>query len=132
MAAQSEAKEQDNNWIFTGTVADVKPFYNQAAAAIVPLKSGSGTRLKILEAMGLGVPVISTAKGAEGIDYTDGRDIIIADSAESFRDELLILLKSKQKRVAIRDAALKLVQEKYTWDKIGITLSSFIKLISGN
>ena len=52
----------------TGTVDDVRPFYASAVAAVVPIRSGSGTRLKILEAMAAGVPVISTRLGAEGIE----------------------------------------------------------------
>ena len=126
LAAQSEAKEQDNNWIFTGTVADVKPFYNQAAVAIVPLKSGSGTRLKILEAMGLGVPVISTAKGAEGIDYTDCRDIIIADEENNFADSIIQLLHNRERRLEIQAAAIKLVKSKYDWHIIGNQMSTFL------
>ena len=60
----------------TGTVPDVKPYYARAFASVVPLRVGGGTRLKILEAMAAGVPVISTAIGAEGLTVRDGENIL--------------------------------------------------------
>ena len=65
----------------TGTVPDVRPYYAGALAAVVPLRIGSGTRLKILEAMAAGIPVISTRLGAEGLDLEDGTHLLLADSA---------------------------------------------------
>jgi glycosyltransferase involved in cell wall biosynthesis len=66
----------------TGTVPDVRPYYSGALAAIVPLRFGSGTRLKILEAMAAGIPVISTKLGAEGLDLEDGTHLLLADSPD--------------------------------------------------
>src|SRR6185295_3760893 len=66
----------------TGTVPDVRPYYASALAAVVPLRIGSGTRLKILEAMAAGIPVISTRLGAEGLDLEDGTHLLLADSAD--------------------------------------------------
>ena len=63
----------------TGTVEDVRPFYASAAAVVVPLRVGSGTRLKILEAMAAGVPVVSTRLGAEGIDATHDIHLLLVD-----------------------------------------------------
>src|SRR5690349_4444757 len=63
------------------TVADMRPYYSGALAALVPLRIGSGTRLKILEAMAAGIPVISTRLGAEGLDLEDGNHLLLADSA---------------------------------------------------
>lgn len=117
----------DSSILFTGAVADVKPWYNQAAVAIVPILTGSGTRLKILEAMGLGIPVVSTSKGAEGITYTDKKNIIIADNENDFAAYLIALLNTKANRVAIQQAARKLVEEKYDWNVIGKALSNFLE-----
>ncbi|MGH9678826.1 MAG: glycosyltransferase, partial [Candidatus Acidiferrales bacterium] len=64
----------------TGTVDDIRPFYASAVASIVPIRSGSGTRLKILKAMAAGVPVISTRLGAEGIEAEDGVHLLLADT----------------------------------------------------
>ena len=126
LPADMEALYADSSLQFTGAVEDVKPWYNKAAIAIVPLLSGSGTRLKILEAMSLGLPVISTSKGAEGISYTDGANIIIADKEVEFAHEVMSLLNDKDKRKAIQQSARKLVEEQYDWDVIGTTLSTYL------
>ncbi len=111
---------------FTGEVEDVKTWYNKAAISIVPLLTGSGTRLKILEAMGLGVPVISTSLGAEGISYKEGENILIADTAEIFASRLIELLKSKQNRMYLQLHAAALVKEKYDWNVIGKNMSDYL------
>src|SRR5262249_51612383 len=66
---------------FTGHVADIRPVIAQSSVAVVPIRIGGGTRLKILEAMALGTPVVATAKGAEGLDVHHGRELLIADDA---------------------------------------------------
>ena len=66
---------------FTGYVPDIRPVVARSWASVVPLRAGGGTRLKILESMALGTPVVSTSKGAEGLDVTDGENILIADDA---------------------------------------------------
>jgi glycosyltransferase involved in cell wall biosynthesis len=72
----------------TGAVPDVRPHLERAEVIIVPLRIGGGTRLKILEALAMERPVVSTALGAEGLDVTHGRDILVADSAASFAAEV--------------------------------------------
>lgn len=111
---------------FTRAVGDVKPWYNKATVAVVPLLTGSGTRLKILEAMGLGVPVISTTIGAEGITYTNGKDILIANSETDFAEKIFCLLKDKEQRLHIQHNAKKLVEENYAWNRIGNSIAAFI------
>ncbi|MGA3186100.1 MAG: glycosyltransferase [Bryobacteraceae bacterium] len=107
----------------TGTVPDVRPYYGSAWAAIVPLRTGGGTRLKILEAMAAGVPVISTPLGAEGLEVTPGRDILIAgaDDAEAWVRHLESLAECRQPLVT---AALDLVRTRYDWEALGETLWS--------
>lgn len=68
----------------TGYVADPTPYLRETAVFIVPLRAGGGMRVKILDAWRWGLPVVSTAIGAEGIDYRDGQDLIIADDAPAF------------------------------------------------
>src|ERR1035437_1171665 len=75
----------------TGTVDDVRPYYRDALAAIVPLRTGGGTRMKILEAMAAGVPVVSTTLGAEGLAVSPGRHLLIADSGEDWLRQLSAL-----------------------------------------
>lgn len=80
--------------IFAGRLPDVRPAVAGAWAEVVPLRSGSGTRLKVLEALALGTPVISTRKGAEGLDMVDGRDLLLADSPAEFAAATLRVLTS--------------------------------------
>ena len=111
---------------FTGAVEDVKPYYNKAAISIVPLLTGSGTRLKILEAMGMGVPIVSTSVGAEGIHYTSGNEIIIADEEREFADKVIALLKDKNQREKISTEARKLAVSQYDWKVIGDKMADFL------
>jgi glycosyltransferase involved in cell wall biosynthesis len=109
----------------TGTVLDVRPYYRDALAAIVPLRTGGGTRLKILEAMAAGVPVISTPLGADGLDFTPGKDILIADpdASDEWIGHLLRLAEpSGTSRRALVDEALAMTRANYDWEILGQTL----------
>jgi sugar transferase (PEP-CTERM/EpsH1 system associated) len=106
----------------TGTIDDVRPFYREALAAVVPLKVGGGSRLKILEAMAAGVPVVSTALGAEGLDVHDDADILIADSNEQLAEGIVGLIESKELRQRLSAAGRALVAEHYDWSRLGASL----------
>jgi glycosyltransferase involved in cell wall biosynthesis len=106
----------------TGTVGDVRPFYASAVAAVVPIRSGSGTRLKILEAMAAGVPVVSTRLGAEGIEAKDDVQVLLADTAEEIAAAVGRVATSSETRVCLSLAARALVCEVYDWSKIGTQL----------
>jgi glycosyltransferase involved in cell wall biosynthesis len=114
----------DQSIDFVGEVDEVKKYYYQSSLAIVPLRKGSGTRLKILEAMSLGTPVVSTSIGAEGIDCSHNSDIVIADDIFSFVRAVLDLLNDNQKAEFIRLNARKLIDDFYGWDAIGKKLAS--------
>ncbi len=73
-----------NGVVFAGHVDDVEPYYERATVAVVPLHSGGGTRLKVIEALARGVPLVSTTFGVEGIDVNPGRDVLIADDPATF------------------------------------------------
>lgn len=109
----------DDSINFEGYVVSVVPFYLKASVAIAPILSGSGTRLKILEAMSMGTPVVSTNIGAEGIECSNGINILISDAAQGFADAILYLLDSETKFEEIRANAVNLVNEKYDWKLIG-------------
>ena len=117
---------QRKNIEFTGAVDDVKEWYNKATISVVPLLTGSGTRLKILEAMGLGVPVVSTTVGAEGINYSNGSDILVADTEDLFAENIIHLLKNKEQRLIIQRNAAKLARENYDWNIIGDSMAKFL------
>jgi glycosyltransferase involved in cell wall biosynthesis len=99
----------------TGTVADIRDYIAGALALVVPLRSAGGTRLKILEAMAMERPVISTRIGAEGLEVSPGKDILIADDAERFANHIDLLLKSPEASNCLGRAGRRLVTEKYDW-----------------
>jgi glycosyltransferase involved in cell wall biosynthesis len=103
----------------TGTVDDVRPFYASAVAAVVPLRSGSGTRLKILEAMAAGVPVVSTKLGAEGIDIEHDIHFLLADSGPDIAAAVHRIASSDETRSRLSEAARELVCRIYDWSVIG-------------
>ena len=76
-------------YVVTGTVDDVRPYYHSALVSVVPLRVGGGTRLKVLEAMAAGTPVVSTSLGAEGLAVTHGKDILIADTPHAMADAVV-------------------------------------------
>ena len=98
-----------------GYVDDVKKYLLDSDICICPLRYGSGTRFKILEYMAMGKPVISTFKGAEGIDYTNGVNIIIEDNIDEYPIIISELLGNKKRLSSIGKNAEILVQEKYDW-----------------
>jgi polysaccharide biosynthesis protein PslH len=102
----------------TGQVESVKPYYERSSLAIVPLRAGGGTRLKILEAMALGRPVVSTSIGCEGLDVVDGRHILVADGVKQFADCIVRLLTDKALYQQLATEARKFVVMKYDWDLI--------------
>lgn len=102
----------------TGRVDDVIPYYRQSAVCVVPLRAGGGTRLKILEAMALGRPVVSTPIGCEGLDVIDGEHLLIADNPKQFAEKTLRLLTDRQLYQHISANGRQLVETRYDWDKI--------------
>ncbi len=110
---------RDQGIVVTGTVDDVRPFYRTALAAVVPLRVGGGTRLKVLEAMAAGTPVVSTALGAEGLAVAPGQDILIADSAEAMADAVVALQAATPQWQQLVTNARRLVQTRYDWSVVG-------------
>ena len=106
----------------TGTVDDVRPYYASAIAVVAPIRSGSGTRLKILEAMAAGVPVVSTRLGAEGVDVEDGVHLLLANSGEEIAAAIRLVVSSGETRLRLVVAARELVSRRYDWSGIGENL----------
>jgi glycosyltransferase involved in cell wall biosynthesis len=102
----------------TGTVPDVRPYLWGSRIAVVPLRIGGGTRLKIYEAMAAGIPVVSTTVGAEGLFYRNGQDIRIADTAQDFAEQCLALLENSDVHHAQAAAALELVHTHFGWPQV--------------
>ena len=104
--------------VATGSVADVAPLVTAAAVSVAPIRVGSGTRIKILEALALGVPVVSTTLGAEGLDLVPGREILLADTPPDFAAAVVQLLTDRATRDAMGAAGRAAVARAYDWDGI--------------
>lgn len=109
----------DDHVAFTGYVKDIRPVVAGSWACVVPLRIGGGTRLKILEAMALGTSVISTSKGAEGLDVIAGKHLLIADTPYEFAAQTVQLLQNPELRTLLIFNARQLMEEKYNWNEIG-------------
>lgn len=99
----------------TGAVADVLPYYQQNSVMVVPLRQGGGSRLKILEAFAAGMPVVSTGKGAEGLEVEDGVHLLIADRPADFAAAVGRLLEDRELYAVLRRNARRLVEDRYDW-----------------
>jgi len=108
----------------TGTVPDLRPYYATAVAAVVPLRTGSGTRLKILEALAAGVPIVSTALGAEGLAVKSGEHLLLAGTDADWLEALHRLVDHPAEGQRLAAAGRKLVLQTYDWSVIGASLRS--------
>ncbi len=106
----------------TGTVPDVRPYYAEAILAIVPLLTGGGTRLKILEALAAGVPVISTSLGVEGLSITHGEEVLIADREADWLPACSSLGDQGELWQKLVANGRVLVESRYDWDVLGRSL----------
>jgi polysaccharide biosynthesis protein PslH len=113
--------------IFTGYLEDIRPRIARSMVNIVPLKEGGGTRLKILEALALKTPVVSTTKGAEGLDLRVGKDLLVADKAEDFAASVISLLEDKTLRMKMGKQGSETVKQIYDWEIVGENLNKVLK-----
>lgn len=116
--------------VFTGYVADIQALIARSSVEVVPLREGGGTRLKVLEALALGTPVVSTTKGGEGLDLEPGRHVLVADTPEAFAACTLELLTSPQRCAALSAAGRQWVAERYDWRVIADQFNTWIETIA--
>ncbi|NLS78185.1 MAG: glycosyltransferase [Chloroflexi bacterium] len=109
----------DESVRLTGYVDDIRLPVAGSAVCVVPLRQGGGTRLKILEAMALGTPVVATSKGVEGLEAVDGEHLLIADEPQSFAERTVRQLRDDALRQRLISNARRLVEERYDWERIG-------------
>lgn len=102
----------------SGSVEDVRPWLRSASAVVVPLLTGGGTRLKILEAFASGRPVVSTTIGASGLDIEDDRHLLIADRPTDMAQSLVSVLRDRSRAQRLTDNAYALMQSQYRWSTI--------------
>jgi len=110
----------------TGWVENIKEVIASAAISIAPIRMGSGTRLKILEAMALRTPVVTTSIGVEGIDVVESKHVLIADTPETFADKVIHLLKNPGLHKRLSDNSYELVRLEYDWETV---MPRFLDLI---
>jgi glycosyltransferase involved in cell wall biosynthesis len=102
----------------TGTVDDVRGFYAQAKVAVAPYRYGEGTKIKVVEAMACGTPLVSTPVGCQGLDVKDDEHVVIADTETGFCNGVVGLLRDAGRARRLAAAGRKLVEEKYTWKRL--------------
>ena len=109
--------KQDGIYV-TGEVPDVRTYYEMGSVAVVPLRSGGGTRLKILEAMALGIPVVSTTVGCEGLEVENGKHLVVVDEPNLFAAAVIDLFDNHDLCRSLVEASRKVVEERYDWRTI--------------
>lgn len=113
----------------TGFVEDTRPYLAAAHIVVVPLLTGSGTRLKIMEAMAMGKAVVSTSIGAEGIAYTQGENIQIADNPDTFAASVIALMADQKSCEALGAQARKFVGIHYEWNSLAAKLDKIYRTV---
>ena len=111
---------------FVGFVDDVEKYIRRAKIFIAPIKSGSGTRLKLLEAMAMGKAIVTTTIGREGIEGMNGEEFIVADDSVDFANCVIEVLKDQKLRERLGKKARNLVERKYDWEIIATELRKVI------
>jgi sugar transferase (PEP-CTERM/EpsH1 system associated) len=113
-----DLSKEDPSLIITGRVDDVRPYMDNAAAYIVPLRIGGGTRLKIYEAMAMEKAVVSTTVGAEGLPLTSGVELLLADEPLTFADAVVRVLMDQDYAAELGQRAATVVRENFGWRQV--------------
>lgn len=117
-ASLVELAKRDPSVVVTGRVEDVRPYMERAAAYVVPIRVGGGTRLKIYEAMAMEKPVVSTTVGAEGLPLSDGEDLLLADTPRAFADAVVRVLTDAGLARSLGARAAEKVRAQFGWEKV--------------
>jgi polysaccharide biosynthesis protein PslH len=117
-----------SNVEITGYVPSVEPYFRRATAFVAPLEIGGGTRVKVLEALAYGVPVISTTIGCEGLDVVDGQSVLLADTPSAFAQAVLrvLLCPSLARALSANGHA---IARTYDWERIGEQLDALCRQV---
>lgn len=120
----------DENVIVTGIVKDVNVFLNKADLCVIPLKSGGGVKIKLLEALGNGKIVVSTSKGVEGTRFINKKHLLVEDDANEFAKKCIDVLKNPQSFESLTKNSTKLIESCYSWNKIGDKYYDYLSSLS--
>ena len=122
---------QRDGIIVTGNIPEVKPYLARASLCVIPIHLGGGTKFKILEAMAMELPIVSTSAGANGVDVVDGEHLYLADDPLIFASRIVELLRNQELAQSMGVRARSLVKEKYSWNAVLLSLESELKLLMG-
>ena len=112
-----EIGKKEKDIIVTGAVDDVRPYFRKTRVFICPVRMGTGFRGKVLEAMSMGVPIVSTELGANGVPIKDMENVVIAEEPRKFTNRIVELFEDDTLRKKIAQNARKLVEERFAWEK---------------
>lgn len=114
---------------FAGYVDDVRPYVDSAAVFIAPIRSGSGTKVKILNAMAQAKPVVTTPVGAEGIEAVHDQEILIANDEHEFAEKTIFLLQNPQRAHEIGVRARRVIENVYDWKTVAATMNDIYEKV---
>ncbi len=123
-----EIANHDRGIELLGYVDDVRPFFANAMISICPIRDGGGIRIKILDALAMGMPIISTSIGCEGIEITPGKDVLIADTPQEFIESIDKIFSDNDTLINLSINARKTAENKYSWNAISRKLDHFYSL----
>jgi len=115
------------NIIVTGFIPDLSEMYNQASVVVAPLRFGAGTQNKVLEAMSMGIPVVCSNIGFEGLGIQDGEGAYMRTEAKGFAAQVIALLKDAELRQATGQKGATVIHSQFSWDKIALQLETYLK-----
>jgi glycosyltransferase involved in cell wall biosynthesis len=113
--------------VVTGEVPDVRLHLDRAAVVGVPIRMGGGTRLKVVEGLAMGKPVVSTTIGCEGISVRDGVHLLVADDPETFASRVVEVFEDADAAGALGTAGRELAEREYSWDLAGERLDALYR-----
>ena len=116
---QVKRLEAQDGVVVTGYVPDVRPYFEKASVFVAPLRAGSGIQTKNLEAMAMGVPVVTTSVGAMGLEADIGEELLVADTPAAFAEDVIHLLNNEDLRGKLAGTARARVETNYSWEAIG-------------
>ncbi len=126
------ARKQPGRVEIVADAPDIVPYATRCSVSAVPLRSGGGTRIKILTALALGIPVVTTTVGYEGLELEPGRDLLVADEPTHFAEELVHLLLDGHIRTSLARAGRAAVEARYDWQQVLPTLERVYEEVVGS
>lgn len=126
----SVKKIQSNDIVVTGEVDSLKPYYERCNVAVVPVMTGGGVNVKLLEALGYGKIVVTTKKGVEGTQFIDGEHLLVGDSAEHFSEQCIEALTCSNRIRRIQIKALEYMNQHYSWQSVVNRLENKLRNIN--